>query len=127
MRRVGRSPQSAQAASATMTTCVFESTVARPAPIASMEWFHTIRSAASHTPAIAAEHPLAPVRRLPRAARRCSTRATSTSAGTAYRQRKKAPVDGDTCASRNRIAENAIASAPAAASTATTGRRSTIR
>ncbi len=104
-----------------MTTCVFPSTVASPAPIASMAWFHTIRSTPSQTPARAAR---TRSRRSAAAAgaRRSWMRTISTSAGTAYRLRKKAPVDGDTCASRNRIAENAIASAPAAASTATTGR-----
>jgi len=47
--------------------------------------------------------------------RRSSRRASRYRSGTAYAQRKIAAVDGETCAARTRMLENAMVSAPAIA------------
>ena len=52
--RFGRSASTAHATSGTSTTCMFASTVARPAPTSSIEWCQRIRSAAKKTPAATA-------------------------------------------------------------------------
>ena len=49
--RSGRSPRAAQASTPTNTTWALPSTVARPAPTASIEWCQNVRSAAKNTPA----------------------------------------------------------------------------
>ncbi len=52
--RDGRSPRSSQAKKPTMMTCRLPSTVARPAPTASMAWCQNIRSPVKNSPAMAA-------------------------------------------------------------------------
>src|SRR3954447_13176968 len=94
------------------------STVASPAPTSAIAWCQKIRSAAKNTPASAVSRH-APRGRGPSRCR--SQYARAPSGTTAYAQRKNADVSGETFASRTRIAENAIVSAPAIAK-ATAGR-----
>ena len=51
VRFSGRSPRNSHASSPTSTTWMLPSTVARPAPTASIEWCQNVRSAANITPA----------------------------------------------------------------------------
>src|SRR3954451_24547373 len=111
-RASGRSPSSAHATYATTTTCRLPSTVASPAPTSAIAWCQKIRSAAKNTPASAVSRH-APRGRGPSRCR--SQYARAPSGTTAYAQRKNADVSGETFASRTRIAENAIVSAPAIA------------
>ena len=54
VRDSGRSPSAAHAIRPTSTTWMFPSTVASPAPTASIEWCQNVRSAANITPAASA-------------------------------------------------------------------------
>ena len=111
-------PAAAQAISATRTTWMLPSTVASPAPTASIEWCQKVRSAANSTPAPKASS---------RSRRGRGAVAAALDPGQQAQQRaahrrsgRSAAVEGDTSASRTRIAEKAITRAPSAP--ASTGR-----
>ena len=82
------------------------STVASPAPTASIEWCQKVRSAANMTPAPQSGSAVAQRARARSGGARARRAAPARAAPT--KQRKNAAVEGDTSASRTRIAEKAI-------------------
>jgi hypothetical protein len=96
-----------------MSTSRLPTTVPSPAPIASIAWLHTIRSPAKNTPASRASQRL---RELSRGApRRRSATASTPSTGRAKAHRPSAVTLGEASASRIRIAELEMHTAPAMA------------